>query len=76
MFTKENHGLNEVKDEEVLKDLENHYQYNYQKDQTFTPIICGSVVDGNDHAFPYTRISFERKLRLMRVEIFCGLLLS
>ena len=25
MFTKENHGLNEVKDEETLKDLENHY---------------------------------------------------
>jgi len=76
MFTKENHGLSEVKDEATLKDLDNHYKYNYNKDKTFTPIICGSVVDGNDHDFPYKRISFERKLRMMRVEIYCGLLLS
>ena len=36
----------------------------------------GSVVNGNDHNYPYTKMSFERKLRMMRAELFSTLLIS
>jgi hypothetical protein len=41
-----------------------------------TPIICGSVVDGGDQEYPYSRMNFERKLRMMRVELFATLSIS
>jgi len=39
-------------------------------------MIFGSVVGGNDHEYPYAKLSFERKLRMMRVELYCTLLIS
>ena len=76
LFTHENDGLSEVKDYTTLSELENHYNYNYSKDKTYTPIICGSVVDGNEVTYPFKRMSFERKLRMMKVEMYCTLLIS
>jgi len=60
----------------VLASFENNYNYNYSTGHVYTPIIFGSVVGGNDHQFPYTKLSFERKLRMMRVELFSTLLIS
>ena len=41
----------------------------------YTPIIFGSVVGGGDHQFPFTKLSFERKLRMMRLELYSTLLI-
>lgn len=59
-----------------MNSFENHYKYNYSKGHVYTPIIFGSVVGGNDHEFPYSKISFERKLRMMRVELYSSLLIT
>ena len=56
--------------------MENHYNYNYAKGHVYTPFICGSVVEGNDHEFPFTKMSFERKLRMVRLEMYCALLIT
>jgi len=56
--------------------MENNYNYNFSNGHVYTPIIFGSVVGGNDHQFPYTKLSFERKLRMMRVELYSTLLIS
>jgi hypothetical protein len=34
------------------------------------------VVNGTDHNYPYNKMSFERKLRMMRVELFSTLLIT
>jgi hypothetical protein len=60
----------------VLASFENHYRYNYSKGHVYTPMIFGSVVGGNDHEYPYTKLSFERKLRMMRVELYSTLLIT
>ena len=60
----------------MLEFLRNNYQYNQAKGDIYTPIICGSVVNGVQNSYPYTRFNFERKLRLMRAELFALLLIS
>ena len=76
LYTQQNQGLYEVKDDEILEFLRNNYQYNQAKGDIYTPIICGSVVNGVHYNYPFKRMNFERKLRLMRVELFGCLLIS
>ena len=76
MISQWNDGIYEIKDEATLADLKNHYNYNYSKGNVHTPIICGSVINGTDHNYPYNKMSFERKLRMMRVELFATLSIS
>lgn len=59
----------------MIEFLRNNYQYNQAKGDIYTPIICGSVVNGTSQIYPFTRMGFERKLRLMRVELFTVLLI-
>jgi hypothetical protein len=76
LVSKYNKGLYEITDPTVLASFENNYNYNYSKGHVYTPIICGSVVSGGDHQFPYTKMNFERKLRMMRLELYCSLLIT
>ena len=75
-MSKYNKGLFEITDPVVLQSFENNYNYNYAKGGVYTPIICGSVVGGGDHQFPYSKMNFERKLRMMRLELYCSLLIT
>ena len=31
---------------------------------------------GNDHQYPYSKMSFERKLRMMRLELFSTMMIT
>jgi len=76
LLTQYNKDIYEVKDQRILSRLHNEYKANYAHQQVYTPIISGSVVDGGSSYYPFTRMCFERKLRMMRVELFATLLIS
>ena len=76
LLTQYNKDIYEVKDQRILSRLHNEYKANYVQKQVYTPIISGSVVDGGSSYYPFTRMCFERKLRMMRVELFATLLIS
>ena len=44
--------------------------------EDLTPIIRGSVVLGNNNKYPFKRLSFDRKLKMLRVDIYTMLCLS
>jgi len=75
-MTQYNQDLNEIHDPAMIAQFKNHYDYNFSQGGIQTPIICGSVVDGGDQEYPYSRMNFERKLRMMRVELFATLSIS
>ena len=60
----------------MVAQYKNHYEYNFKQGGIMSPIICGSVVDGGDLEYPFSRMNFERKLRMMRVELFTTLSIS
>ena len=60
-----NLDLIEIKDQSILQDLEYDFQKNYLIYQTYTPIICGSIVKKHQN-----QSVFERKLKMLRTPIF------
>jgi hypothetical protein len=68
--------LDEIEDKTILARLNSQYHRDVSNDGVYTPIICGSVVDGGDHKYPYSRFNFDRKLRMIRCELFGALLVS
>jgi hypothetical protein len=68
--------LEEIKDEMILARLRNQYDRDPSNEGVHAPIICGSVVDGGDFKHPYSQFNFDRKLRMLRCELFGALLVS
>ena len=60
-----NPGLIEIKDKAFIQKLKDDFIQNYRTFDTFTPIICGSVV-GRAHGMP----NYIRKLKMMRASLF------
>ena len=55
----DNSDLQEIKDSEIIRSVQQHLNLNDQSDE-YAPIICGSVVDGG----------FERKLQMLRSDYY------
>ena len=71
-----NDGLEEIEDKIILARLASQYDRDLSNEGVYSPIICGSVVDGGDYKYPYSRFNFDRKLRMIRCELFGALLVS
>lgn len=61
----QNPGLTEIMDKSILKELRYEYQRNKWSYRTLTPLISGTVVNRG----PGYHL-FERKLKMLRVQLF------
>ena len=72
----DNADMQEVKDEALLKKLKSEYKADRRNRGIWAPQIRGSVVNGNQHVYPYQRLKFGRPLRMVRAEVFATLAIS
>lgn len=68
--------LDEITDSTIVARLKHQYNRDLSNEGVNAPVICGSVVDGGDFKYPYSRFNFDRKLRMLRCELFGALLIS
>jgi hypothetical protein len=66
----------EITDKHVLDQLKEQYDAEPTNKDMLTPTICGSVVDGGLSSYPFSRMKFQRKLRMLRLELFGTLCIS
>jgi hypothetical protein len=60
-----NNGLIEIKDEEFLSQLKADFGFNYRKFNSYSPQICGTIVN---HGLGQP--VFDRKLKMVRAPIY------
>jgi hypothetical protein len=69
-----NKELIEITDKPFIRKLKKEYITDSINKNISMPQIRGSIVNGNQNQFPYQRLSFNRKLRMLRADIFGALL--
>ena len=57
----ENRGLLEIKDPELLDQIKDNLNLNFNDEDEVTPFVCGTIVQGG---------AFVRKLRMLRCDMF------
>ena len=70
-----NKDLLEIKDKDFLKALKKDIQTTEDKNCK-DPIIRGSIVNGPQNYPPFSRLSFDRNLRMVRADVFAALCIS
>lgn len=67
----QNRDLVEIRDKEILDELDYQFKKDFLKHRTTTPIICGSFVKRS----PGQGL-FDRKLKMLRTSLYCLLAVS
>lgn len=71
-----NSGLFEVRDQSFVARLGREYHATPLNSNAHIPEIRGSVIEGNEVNYPYQRIRYDRRLRMMGAKIYALLCVS